>query len=189
MTLPPTIDQLRNLADRAAHGLTPDEQARLREGITRLAEYENTINWMTTCTSCARVLDSGIRETERAERAEAAITRVRNLAARIRQGAPWTANHDNLADRILAAATLDEPAPATPATTQAADTPVVDRQTAVVLAALHRSAEADVTHVIDLYERWVKAGPPPLGMSMSRWWDMRLAELHNAIRPADNEEN
>ncbi|MFJ2719411.1 hypothetical protein [Streptomyces sp. NPDC087437] len=50
-------------------------------------------------------------------------------------------------------------------------------------AALHRSAEEDVTRVIDLYEQWVKAGPPPLGTSTSRWWDARLAELHNAIRP------
>lgn len=79
MTHPPTIAQLHNLADRAAAGLTPDEQQRLRDGINRLAEYENTINWMTTCTGCARVLDSCIRETERAERAEAALARVRAL--------------------------------------------------------------------------------------------------------------
>jgi hypothetical protein len=59
--------------------------------------------------------------------------------------------------------------------------PTVDRQTAAVLAALHRSAEADVSRVIDLYERWVKAGPPPLGVILARWWDMRLAELHTAI--------
>ncbi|MFJ8348969.1 hypothetical protein ACIQ9J_21935 [Streptomyces sp. NPDC094153] len=55
--------------------------------------------------------------------------------------------------------------------------------TARVLSARHRSAEADVTRVTDLYEQWVKAGPPPLGTSMSRWWDARLAELHDAIRP------
>jgi hypothetical protein len=41
------------------------------------------------------------------ERAEAAIERVRKLAARIRQGAPWTANDDDIAAHILAA--LDEP--------------------------------------------------------------------------------
>jgi hypothetical protein len=46
---------------------------------------------------------------------------------------------------------------------------------------LHGQAEADVQRVIDLYERWVKSGPPPIGTSMSRWWDMRLAELHDAI--------
>jgi hypothetical protein len=65
------------------------------------------------------------------------------------------------------------------------DGPVVDRQTAVVLAALHHSAEATVTRVIDLYERWVKAGPPPLGTSTARWWDKRLAELHGAIQPKE----
>ena len=68
----------------------------------------------------------------------------------------------------------------------ATEAPVVDRQTAVVLAALHRSAEADVSRVIDLYERWVKAGPPPIGTPMSRWWDRRLIELHNAINPKEN---
>jgi len=46
-------------------------------------------------------------------------------------------------------------------------------------------AEADVQRVIDLYDRWVKAGPPPLGTSMARWWDRRLVELHNAIHPKE----
>jgi hypothetical protein len=72
------------------------------------------------------------------------------------------------------------PAPA-PAGLREQPAPTVDRQTAAVLAALHRSAEADVSRVIDLYERWVKTGPPPIGTSVSRWWDIRLAELHTAI--------
>jgi hypothetical protein len=87
--------------------------AELKPELDRLAEYENRITWHTTCGSCARILDSSIldssiRETERAEQAEAAIERVRRLATLIRAGAPWTANHDTLADHILAA--LDEPA-------------------------------------------------------------------------------
>lgn len=49
-----------------------------------------------------------------------------------------------------------------------------------------RHAEADVSRVISLYERWVKAGPPPLGTSMSRWWDKRLAELHTALNPKES---
>ncbi|MFF7184680.1 hypothetical protein ACFZAR_05475 [Streptomyces sp. NPDC008222] len=53
--------------------------AELKRELDALAEYENTINWHTTCTSCARVLDSAHRETERAEQAEAAIARVRDL--------------------------------------------------------------------------------------------------------------
>jgi hypothetical protein len=52
-----------------------------------------------------------------------------------------------------------------------------------VFAALHRSIEQDVSRIIALYERWVKAGPPPLGVSVSRWWDARLVELHDAILP------
>lgn len=45
----------------------------------RLAGYENRITWNTTCQACARVLDSSIRETERAERAEAALAEARRL--------------------------------------------------------------------------------------------------------------
>ncbi|MET7944254.1 hypothetical protein [Streptomyces sp. NPDC005302] len=55
--------------------------------------------------------------------------------------------------------------------------------TARVFAGLHRSAEADVTRVIELYERWVKEGAPPLGVPIARWWDKRLVELHDAIVP------
>lgn len=50
-----------------------------------------------------------------------------------------------------------------------------------VAAALHRSAEDTVTRVIALHEQWVKAGPPPLGVPLARWWDARLAEQHAAI--------
>ncbi|MFJ6073669.1 hypothetical protein ACIQFU_22980 [Streptomyces sp. NPDC093065] len=57
-----------------------------------------------------------------------------------------------------------------------------------VVSALHRAAEDTVTRVIDLYEQWVAAGPPPLGTSMSRWWDTRLVELHNAIQPPAREQ-
>ncbi|MFJ8538138.1 hypothetical protein [Streptomyces sp. NPDC093591] len=54
-----------------------------------------------------------------------------------------------------------------------------------VFAALHQSAEQDVTRVIALYERWVEAGPPPLGTPVARWWDARLIELRNATLPPD----
>ncbi|OQQ16104.1 hypothetical protein B0675_02125 [Streptomyces sp. M41(2017)] len=46
-----------------------------------------------------------------------------------------------------------------------------------------RHSEAVIERVIQLNEQWVKAGPPPLGASMARWWDARLVELHNAIVP------
>lgn len=81
--------------------------AAIQPALARLAEYENTINWLTTCTSCARVLDSSIQETERAERAEAALARVRSLADR------WdnALGIDKTYARTLRAA-LDEPGPA-----------------------------------------------------------------------------
>lgn len=65
------IEQCRDLADAALIAL--------KRELAALAEYEHTINWMTTCTSCARVLDSSIRETERAERTAATIARVQNF--------------------------------------------------------------------------------------------------------------
>lgn len=83
-------------------------------------------------------------------------------------------------------------APRDPAAEQAAEERAREmadqhEKTARVFAALHRSAEDIVTRVIALYEQWVKAGPPPLGVSVSRWWDARLVELHNAIQPPQPE--
>lgn len=66
-----------------------------------------------------------------------------------------------------------------PGATQATEQDTTTR----VFAALHRSAEETVTRTINLYERWVNAGPPPLGTSMARWWDKKLIELHHAIQP------
>jgi len=67
-----------------------------------------------------------------------------------------------------------------------------DAMTTRVFAGLHQSAESDVSRVIALYEQWVAQGAPPLGVSMARWWDKKLVELHDAIRPpesADDEED
>ncbi|MCL6734404.1 MULTISPECIES: hypothetical protein [Streptomyces] len=50
-----------------------------------------------------------------------------------------------------------------------------------IAAGRARDAEAEVQRVVDLYERWVKAGPPPLGAPLARWWDQRLVELRKAI--------
>lgn len=50
-----------------------------------------------------------------------------------------------------------------------------------ITAELARMSEANVSRVIDLYERWVKAGGPPIGTSLGRWWDTRLLELCTAI--------
>lgn len=38
-----------------------------------------------------------------------------------------------------------------------------------------------------LADRWVKAGPPPLGTSINRWWDKRLVELNAVL--SDTKEN
>jgi hypothetical protein len=87
------------------HGEADAVLAELKRELEALAEYENTINWHTTCTSCARILDSAIRETERAERAEAALREVLAVAEVIdANGIKWAA------DSIRRAATLP-PAP------------------------------------------------------------------------------
>ncbi len=42
-------------------------------------------------------------------------------------------------------------------------------------------AEAANERVRALTARWIKAGPPPLGVPLARWWDARLAELNAAL--------
>jgi hypothetical protein len=42
----------------------------------KIAEYENAITWETSCTSCATVLDSSIKDHDRAERAEAKLAAI-----------------------------------------------------------------------------------------------------------------
>jgi len=58
------------------HALADAALAALKQELDALADYENRITWHTSCGSCARVLDSSIRETERAERAEGILASV-----------------------------------------------------------------------------------------------------------------
>lgn len=98
------------------------------------------------------------------EMERAATERARQAAADSERSAAWFAANGG----VIGA----------PAATEATDI----ETTARVFAALHHSAEETVTRVIDLHERWVKAGPPPLGTPTARWWDRRLVELRGAIR-------
>lgn len=131
------------------------------------------------CPHCGRgnaspTVEDWEQQKQRADQAEAALARVQALADECEEsghssGHPLTTTH--IRDAL-------DPA-AGPTATQATDAATTTR----IFAALHRSAEQDVSRVIALYERWCAAGPPPLGTSMSRWWDARLVELHDAIRP------
>jgi len=47
-------------------------------------------------------------------------------------------------------------------------------------------AEAIRERVRALADQWVKAGPPALGTSVSRWWDARLIELNTALDTKDH---
>jgi hypothetical protein len=51
----------------------------LAAALVAVADYENRITWDTTCKNCATVLDGAYAETVRAEKAEAALARVRRL--------------------------------------------------------------------------------------------------------------
>ncbi|MFI1701987.1 hypothetical protein ACH419_39405 [Streptomyces bobili] len=116
----------------------------------------------------------------------AVIERVRALAPDLELETTLPGMHDAAREAKRDAsrrirAVIDQPAPAATEATEC-------EKTTRVFAALHRSAEQDVSRVITLYEQWVQAGPPPLGASMARWWDARLAELHKAILPPVREQ-
>lgn len=49
-------------------------------------EYEHAINWMTTCTSCAKTLDSAYKETIRKELAELTLKEISEWATNTRFG-------------------------------------------------------------------------------------------------------
>jgi hypothetical protein len=123
--------------------------------------------------------------------AEMALTEVRQVVADMeattgaRTWAGWLRDAMKRGpDHCLLCATEPKPEPAAgPAATEATEL----ETTARVFAGLHRSAEQDVTRVIELYERWVKEGAPPLGIPIARWWDKRLVELHDAISPPTNQ--
>ncbi|MBQ6358597.1 MAG: hypothetical protein IJI97_06595 [Clostridia bacterium] len=49
-------------------------------------EYDTTINWMTTCTGCARILDSAYQETMRRELGELTLKEIAEWAHTSRHG-------------------------------------------------------------------------------------------------------
>ncbi|MEV5977529.1 hypothetical protein [Streptomyces sp. NPDC052114] len=126
----------------------------------------------------ARTKELMARRTEtlrkRAEDAEAAIERVRKRAEQW-QGPMRPGERNSAAQQLLGLLA----APPNPAATDPAEA----RKSARMYAALYSSAEQTVSRVITLHEQWTKAGPPPLGTSLSRWWDARLLELRDAIQP------
>ncbi|MEU1071885.1 MULTISPECIES: HIT domain-containing protein [unclassified Streptomyces] len=94
-------DHLRSVwlahADAALDALRPE--------LAALTEYENTINWETTCVSCARMLDASHRDHERAEQAEADLAEARSWA---RHGYEIGQRHCSWTDHGVAPAWLTE---------------------------------------------------------------------------------
>lgn len=81
--------------------LTSDQLDQLHDDLDRYEEVVGELN----------AANTGLAR--QAGRAEAAITQVRALAARIRQGVPWTANDDDIAAHILRALDGDQAPAAT----------------------------------------------------------------------------
>ncbi|MFJ8842971.1 hypothetical protein ACIRFF_08715 [Streptomyces cyaneofuscatus] len=55
-------------------------------------------------------------------------------------------------------------------------------------ARIERPDEQLHTRLTELHASWLKAGGPPLGTSINRWWDQRLLEFAAALtsaRPAE----
>lgn len=169
----PTIAQLYNLTDRAATGLTADEQQRLRDGIDRLAAPD-TKEPMTDTPAHGCTIDGQpampilVAEynqlVTRAVAAEAGLERTRTDLGRRADTAPAP---DGLA--------VIGPPPGI--------SPHEARQMRDELLAATRPAEPAGLRdrLADLHARWIKAGPPPLGTSINRWWDKRLVELGAAL--------
>jgi len=81
-TAPPTSVEAQLRAQVA------ELEARATAAETRLLEQDNAINWFTSCTSCARTLDSAYAEYVRAEAAEKQVAKYRERLARLRGLAP-----------------------------------------------------------------------------------------------------
>lgn len=60
-----------------ANGVIAEQAARIAELDARILEYENALNWETSCLNCAKLLDASYAETVRAEQAEAQLAQVR----------------------------------------------------------------------------------------------------------------
>lgn len=174
-----SVDTLQTIVNRVREAVGTDtpapapvrESFRVRQLKTQVsdAKYERN-RAQERAEAASRV---GTQYMVRAERAEAALQRVHDLADLIEAGAPWADNLDNVARRIRDAATIPPgPDPVTPER----------EQLRAVIKALG-AAETQLARARAVYHRWVAAGPPPLGTSLARWWDARLAELHGAIRP------
>jgi hypothetical protein len=215
---------IEDVADMRARMLAAEEalanEQRARAEAERSAELADAVTAETK-----RLLERRTTTLrERAERAEAALARVRKAVQEFTGGEhPRRAGKTlagELAARVLGAL-AEPPGPAATQATEPAESALRDliaaaiyernnpghrwadahpddlvcygndadaaltviRPGANITATLARMSEADVQRVIALYERWVKAGPPPLGTSTSRWWDARLVELHDAILP------
>ncbi|MFJ6729434.1 hypothetical protein ACIQPQ_31480 [Streptomyces sp. NPDC091281] len=84
------LDDGQHMVD-AVMAVADAEQAELR---ARVLDYENRITWHTACASCARVLDSSIRDTEEADTRRVALSGALGLGS----GASWEAVLERVAE-------------------------------------------------------------------------------------------
>lgn len=82
MTMPEKDHELWNAWNGGAKAVVEE----LDRELSALLDYESTINWMTTCTSCAVTLESSYRETVRRELVELTLKEVAEWAHATRHG-------------------------------------------------------------------------------------------------------
>lgn len=95
LTLDQTMQQILTVAlkvDKSmfsrlaeADRLREEAEAKLAEMKALVASYEHRISWFTACENCATILDSSIKETERAVKAEASLAEAEALLEKYRK--------------------------------------------------------------------------------------------------------
>jgi 3' exoribonuclease, RNase T-like len=107
------------LALQQALGRTEAENVTLKEALAgghlleladlraKVAEYENAIAWNTSCTACARTLDSSVAEHDRADRAEQALAPLTAALELFAAPGSWTSTQRRKAAREALEAAQD----------------------------------------------------------------------------------
>ncbi|WP_432041444.1 hypothetical protein [Streptomyces cadmiisoli] len=167
--------------------LGPDTKAIMRIATELTEQVRRVADALTTPVTTPRLLACGLCYEEHGEEVhphpECPIGTAERPSALIEQVA-------DAIEHALLAAVADREIRQTLARTAANRVVDVLRPGAEITATLARDSEATVQRVIDLYEQWVKAGPPKLGTPIAREWDRRLIELSTAINgPVDQPRN
>lgn len=93
--------------DGVIHQAVQQIQAEADALRARVRDYENAITWNVTCLNCSSLLDSGYRETARAEQAEQRLARIRDIATQWQNEPTINTNYASIGAFLINA--LDQP--------------------------------------------------------------------------------